>query len=36
VNRIYARRLALRPELAETMRGLDRAREVELGLATRV
>jgi predicted protein tyrosine phosphatase len=36
VNKIYARRLALRPELAETMRGLDRGREVELGLATRV
>jgi len=33
VNKIYARRLAARPELAETMRRLDRAREVELGLA---
>jgi predicted protein tyrosine phosphatase len=33
VNKIYARRLALRPDLAETMRSLDRAREVELGLA---
>ena len=30
---IYARRLAARPELAETMRRLDRAREVELGLS---
>jgi predicted protein tyrosine phosphatase len=33
VSNIYARRLATRPELAETMRRLDRAREVELGLA---
>jgi predicted protein tyrosine phosphatase len=33
VSKIYARRLAGRPELAETMRRLDRAREVELGLA---
>jgi predicted protein tyrosine phosphatase len=33
VNGIYARRLASRPELAETMRRLDRAREVELGLS---
>jgi predicted protein tyrosine phosphatase len=32
-SKIYARRLAGRPELAETMRRLDRAREVELGLA---
>ena len=30
---IYARRLAGRPELADTMRRLDRAREVELGLS---
>ena len=30
---IYARRLASRPELAETMRRLDRAREVEVGLS---
>jgi len=35
VRGIYARRLAARPELAETMRGLNRAREVELGLSTR-
>jgi predicted protein tyrosine phosphatase len=33
VSNIYARRLATLPELAETMRRLDRAREVELGLA---
>jgi predicted protein tyrosine phosphatase len=33
VSNIYARRLATRPELAETMCRLDRAREVELGLA---
>src|ERR1700677_2369983 len=33
VTGIYARRLAGRPELAETMRRLDRAREVELGFA---
>jgi predicted protein tyrosine phosphatase len=33
VSKIYARRLAGRPELAETMRRLDRAREVELALA---
>jgi predicted protein tyrosine phosphatase len=32
---IYARRLAARPELADTMRRLDRAREVELGFAVR-
>jgi predicted protein tyrosine phosphatase len=32
---IYARRLAGRPELADTMRRLDRAREVELGLAVK-
>ena len=32
VNRLYARRLAGRPELAEVMRRLDRDREVELGL----
>jgi predicted protein tyrosine phosphatase len=35
VTGIYARRLAGRPELAETMRRLDRAREVELGLAVK-
>jgi predicted protein tyrosine phosphatase len=35
VTGIYARRLAGRPELAETMRRLDRAREVELGLSVR-
>jgi hypothetical protein len=29
---IYARQLATRPELAEIMRGGNRAREVELGL----
>ena len=33
VSRIYARHLATRPELAATMRRLDRAKEVELGLA---
>jgi predicted protein tyrosine phosphatase len=33
VRGIYARRLASRPELAETMRRLDRASEVELGLS---
>ncbi len=31
VTRIYARHLAKRPDLAETMVKLDRAREVELG-----
>jgi predicted protein tyrosine phosphatase len=31
VSRIYARHLARRPDLAETMVKLDRAREVELG-----
>ena len=35
VTGIYARRLAGRPELAETMRRLDRAREVELGLSVK-
>lgn len=34
-NRIYARRLAAQPQLAETMRKLNRAREVELGLGAR-
>ncbi len=34
VSSIYARRLATRPELAETMRRLDRAKEVELGLSS--
>ena len=33
VARIYARRLEAHPELAETMRRLNRAKEVELGLA---
>jgi hypothetical protein len=33
VARIYARRLAIAPDLAETMRRLNRAREVELGFA---
>lgn len=32
VNKVYARRLATRPELADVMRRLERAREVELGL----
>ncbi len=35
VSGIYARRLATRPELAETIRRLDRGKEVELGLARR-
>jgi predicted protein tyrosine phosphatase len=33
VARIYARRLKIEPELAQTMRRLNRAREVEYGLA---
>ena len=33
VARIYAKRLEAHPELAETMRRLNRAKEVELGLA---
>jgi predicted protein tyrosine phosphatase len=33
VGRIYARRLENEPELADTMRRLNRAREVEFGLA---
>jgi predicted protein tyrosine phosphatase len=33
VSRLYARRLAAHPELGETMRRLNRAREVELGMA---
>ena len=33
VNGIYARRLKAQPSLAVVMRGLNRAREVELGLA---
>jgi hypothetical protein len=33
VSGIYARHLANRPELAKVMRRLDRAREVDLGLA---
>ena len=32
VNKIYARRMAARPDLADAMRRLERAREVELGL----
>jgi predicted protein tyrosine phosphatase len=36
VNKIYARRLAMRPDLAATMRELDRAREVEFGLRARI
>ncbi len=32
VSRIYARHLAARPELAETMRRVNRAKEVDLGL----
>jgi predicted protein tyrosine phosphatase len=33
VHRLYARRLAMRPGLADIMRDLDRAREVDLGLS---
>jgi predicted protein tyrosine phosphatase len=32
IARIYAKRLEIEPNLAETMRRLNRAREVELGL----
>jgi predicted protein tyrosine phosphatase len=32
VHKLYARRLAMRPSLADVMRDLDRAREVDLGL----
>ena len=32
VGGIYARRLQAQPELAETMRRLNRAKEVEIGL----
>jgi predicted protein tyrosine phosphatase len=32
-GRIYAGHLSIRPELAETMRRLNREKEVELGLA---
>ena len=32
IARIYARRLEIAPDLGETMRRLNRAREVELGL----
>jgi predicted protein tyrosine phosphatase len=32
IGRIYARRLEIAPDLAESMRRLNRAREVELGL----
>jgi predicted protein tyrosine phosphatase len=32
VIKLYARRLAMRPHLADVMRDLDRAREVDLGL----
>jgi predicted protein tyrosine phosphatase len=35
VGRIYARQLSTRPDLGETMRRLNRAKEVELGLATK-
>jgi predicted protein tyrosine phosphatase len=35
VGRIYARRLSTRPDLGETMRRLNREKEVELGLATK-
>jgi predicted protein tyrosine phosphatase len=35
VARVYARRLEIEPDLAQTMRRLNRAREVELGLAGR-
>jgi predicted protein tyrosine phosphatase len=34
VRKIHARRVAARPDLAETMRRLGRAREVDLALAT--
>lgn len=33
VQKVYARRLAAKPELADVMRGLDRAREVEIAQA---
>jgi predicted protein tyrosine phosphatase len=36
VNKLYARRLAARPELAEVMRRLERNREVEIGLGHKV
>ena len=36
VNRVYARRLAAKPELAEVMTRLDRAREVELARTAKV
>jgi predicted protein tyrosine phosphatase len=36
VARIYSRRLKAEPELAETMRRLNRAREVEYGLAGKI
>jgi hypothetical protein len=35
VGHIYARQLSTRPDLGETMRRLNRAKEVELGLATK-
>ena len=35
VVKLYARRLAMRPHLADVMRELDRKREVDLGLMTR-
>jgi predicted protein tyrosine phosphatase len=35
VKKVHARRLAAKPELAEVMRGLDRAREVEVAQAAR-
>ncbi len=33
---VYARRLEIEPQLAETMRRLNRAREVEIGLAAKI
>lgn len=35
VSRLYGRRLAAYPELGDTMRRLNRAREVELGMAAK-
>jgi predicted protein tyrosine phosphatase len=36
VSRLYARRIAAHPDLGETMRRLNRAREVELGISAKV
>jgi predicted protein tyrosine phosphatase len=36
VNKLYVRRLAARPELAEVMRRLERNREVEIGLGHKI